>query len=430
MDCICFLQQFFAQAFVEFTVEVEALAMLSKGVLSVSKPYARHKPEPLVDVGIMATIFAKHQAVIANFGVYERISRSQAAKGVGLVFAYDLLEDLLRACPSGDFPGKCAKDAMLTLVVKSPELNTSIYNSSIWAGQRCERLGVLLNHLRRLAREPPRYKQAALAMTGAELSQLASLIKMVRLEVDTSVASGLAYGLWADDDETVAHDETGAPAQVPKRRLLTKTASEASVDSQGWPKLLSGEVVSFSKTNSKVELDEDGYPVILGGSSSSSSSGPAVHSSTSRKHRLSPIKSASKRLKVGEVSLDEDGYPQLLVGGNEAQQARQQVRPAAKVALAAPAARAGLAAPAAANEVADKTWGKMWYKANNAVGIRREKNHEGSSHKQIFSFSCSALSKEELMEYGEQCKALLRSGHAEEEVELWVKAEVASKLDP
>lgn len=415
----------FTQAFLEFSVEVDAEAMsLSKGVL-VSKGGARHKPEPVVDVGILAALFGKHKEVIANFGAYEHISRNQAAKGVGLVHVHDLLVDILTACPTGDFPGRCAKDAMLTLVVKNPELNTSIYNSSIWAGQRCERLGVILNHIRRLAREPPRYKQAALALTGAELSKLGSLLKMVRIEADTSVASGLCHGLWSDDDETVAHGEDGSPAPVPRKRLLKKTASEASVDSQGWPKLLGGEDKSPQRMSSmKVDLDEDGYPLILGGSSSSSST------VGNRKHRLSPLKSASKRLKIGDVPLDEHGYPKLLVSGHDAQEVKQQVRPAAKVAMAAPAGRAPLAAPAAADAAAvgDKTWGKMWYKNSNAVGIRREKHH--ADHKQIFSFSCTALSKEDLMDYGEQCKALLRSGHSEEEVELWVRTELAKHLEP
>ena len=255
----------------------------------------RHKPGPDVDAGILANMFQKHREAFRDFGFYEHISRSQACNGAGLVLAFELLDDLLEVCPTGDMPAKACKDAILALVIKKPDLNRTIYNSGIFAGQRCERLGVMLNHLRRLAREPQRFKQAAMVLNGEEVSKLTALVKKVQVTPDLSTAQGLASGLWTDDEATVLAEDHEATAP-PRRRLLKKTTSDVSVDSDGFPRIL-----SCARSSSKgIEVDEDGFPAMLG------------FDDWSEDVPISPP-AKKMRAKGSSLEVDSEGYPLLLM---------------------------------------------------------------------------------------------------------------------
>ena len=80
------------------------------------------------------------------------------------------------------------------------------------------------------------------------------------------------------------------------------------------------------------------------------------------------------------------------------------------------------AAKAQATSHEAKTWVKMWYKASNAVGIRRAKGHENT--KQIFSLSNRDWSQEDLQELGATCLAKLHKGESEESVMAWGQKEL------
>ena len=353
--------------------------MLSKLALPNSKGGARHKAAPAVDPSILAAVFSKHKASVGDFGQYEHLSVNQAANGTGLTAHFELLKAMLTMCPTGDFPGTSAKAAMLTLVVQAPELNQSIYNSSVWSGMRCERLGCMLNHLRRLAREPPRMKQAASSMVGADLTKLKTLVSMMRCESE-SVADGLASGVCSDDDATEAEtpEVPSASSEVPRKRLLKKTTSDASVDSEGFPMMISLKR-QVKRALSDVSLDSEGYPSVL-----------------------------SKR--AGHKSLASSSLAPAATKG------RGGSAPIMAVTQSIPAAKA----QATSHEA--KTWVKMWYKASNAVGIRRAKGHENT--KQIFSLSNRDWSQEDLQELGATCLAKLHKGESEESVMAWGQKEL------
>ena len=275
-----------------------------------SKGGARHKPAPVVDEDILMTIFEKHRDVISNFGTYESVSRTQAVRGKGLLHCFALLDDLLEACPSADCPAPSAKQAMHKLAMNHPTVNGTVYNCNVWASLRCERLGTVLNHLRRLRREPARMKQCCLALTGAQIGQLKELLGKVFLEPDVEVAAGLANyraksaaaageveaeGADAEDrcpsvpSVPGAEDDPEDPqplGQQPKRRILQKTPSTVSCDSDGWPRVLAGspeqkkQKFDMSPAAALVEVDSEGYPVLLEQNFDKEGDGPEVKPAT------------------------------------------------------------------------------------------------------------------------------------------------------
>ena len=266
------------------------LSKLASSLSMSSRGGARHKPAPVVDEDILMTIFEKHKEVISNFGAYESVSRAQAVRGKGILHCMALLEDMVEACPSADCPAPSAKQAMQKLAVNHPSVNSTVYNCNVWASLRCERLGTILNHIRRLRREPARLKQCCLTLTGVQIGQLKELLGKVYLEPDVEVAAGLAnYRAKAAAADGEVEPE-GTPSEghcpsgpgaaedpedpqpvehKPKRRVLQKTPSTVSCDSNGWPRMLEGSPEQkrhkFDKSPAAalVEVDSDGYPLLL-----------------------------------------------------------------------------------------------------------------------------------------------------------------------
>lgn len=416
-----FASLFFDRTVILFAALQFWIKMLSKVALGVSaRGGAKHKPAPVVDVGKLSEVFGKHKAVISDFGCYEHINRSQAAKGLGIVSMYDFLKDMLKMCPSADMPGTCARSAMISLIVQEPTLNKTIYNSSIWAGTRCERLGTVLYHLRRLAREEDRFRQAAMAMPGIELSKLKELCSMVVIDDSTCVSIGIAQGSQSDDDATVAFPEDGSvpKSSTQRKRSLVKNFSDVSVDEEGFPNILCLDKGSTSEQRA-VPLDSDGFPLILCGGSSSSSGAELTKDSDVVPKRLKTIKkqgTQAKSLNKASVEVDANGFPLLLVEGSVQRQAISQ--PNQSVSRPSKTMPKKTTPVPTANE---KTWMQNWYKNNNSVGVRRGRNHEGNSKSQIFSFMNPTWTQDDLQDLGRQCLEKLHNGDAETAVMLWAK---------
>lgn len=381
--------------------------MLSKLALPSKKGGARHKPAPIVDPHVLAAVFGKFKSSIADFGIYEHVSVNQACKGNGLVAHYDFLKAMLTLCPSGDMPGNSARTALLTVICNAPEMNSTIYNSAVWAGMRCERLGCMLNHLRRLAREGGRFKQAAMAMTGPDLAKLKTLVSMLDVSECGLVADGLASGmLGSDDDATIEEHEP-----KPRKRLLTKTASDVS----------------------QISVDSQGFPAML--EPASSSKAPKRLSSSSLQKPTSCIEefgiASSKKPKTSraaiDIELDEEGYPLVLLDGNTFEPATSS-KPVKRVSKEEKTQSKSSKTDKAASSLEDeappaKVWTKMWYKGNNSVGIRRGRGHDDKA--QIFSLSNRSWSQLDLEDLGKKCLEKLHKGKSEEEVREWAKAELA-----
>ena len=72
------------------------------------------------------------------------------------------------------------RSALLHLITEKPELNTSKYNGAVFVNLRAERLGVLLHHVRKLARNKPTPSVVS-ALTAQEFQELTETLKKVQL---------------------------------------------------------------------------------------------------------------------------------------------------------------------------------------------------------------------------------------------------------
>jgi hypothetical protein len=232
---------------------------------------------------------------------------------------------------------------------------------------------------------------------------------------------GIAQGSQSDDDATVAFPEDGSVSQPPtkRKRSLAKNFSDVSVDEDGFPNILRLDHSSTSE-QCTVPLDSDGFPMILYGGSSSSSSAALVKDEGVGPKRVKTTKNQSpqpKTPKKASVAVDADGFPLLLVEASVQNQAVAQLHQSVS--------RRSKAIPrtqtATAHAADEKTWIQNWYKNNNAVGIRRGRNHEGNSKSQIFSFSNPTWTQEDLQDLGRQCLDKLHDGETEAAVMLWAK---------
>ena len=168
------------------------------------------------------------------------------------------------------------RSALLHLITEKPELNTSKYNGAVFVNLRAERLGVLLHHVRKLARNKPTPSVVS-ALTAQEFQELTETLKKVQLRQTLPLKKGgsqaaqagecskgslkkdwqplkkgKALEATASSKGTLKKVKQGSPlkkgvvwgdgqpivAVSPNSRQLKSTASDVSVDSAGFPKML------------------------------------------------------------------------------------------------------------------------------------------------------------------------------------------------
>jgi len=192
-----------------------------------------------VDPGLLLKLFVSHAEVVADLGVYERLSRSQHVHGAGLLEIHDLLWDLIMLCPSAEPREASMRSALLELVTIRPEVNTSKFNNMSWASMRTERFVCIFYHLRRLKREEARLVQVAAKLTGQQLTKLKALLR--QMELKGPEESGDSQSQGAKSSSQVQHASTSDLQEVAPSsgaRVLKRKCSEVSVDSQGFPMML------------------------------------------------------------------------------------------------------------------------------------------------------------------------------------------------
>ena len=109
---------------------------------------------------------------------YENISKAQGVNGAGIANNSLMLKKILEISPGADIPVGLTKHCFQKVLCAHPELNTTRFNMSTFAGLRVDRLGVLLFHLRRLCNEPERIPQCASKCTGAQFAIVQELVSI------------------------------------------------------------------------------------------------------------------------------------------------------------------------------------------------------------------------------------------------------------
>ena len=162
-----------------------------------------------------------------ELGPYMSLSRSRAASAAGLIGMQCLLQVLLRVAPHAEIHIAALKDCFLAVAVSYPAVTGGTMGARHWAGWMTERIMTALNHVRRIKNSSKKYKECTRLISAADRETLDGILAMV--------ASGSGDGSKSSGSKSVA-----TPAS--KKRALKAELSHASdvtLDSQGWPALLS-----------------------------------------------------------------------------------------------------------------------------------------------------------------------------------------------
>ena len=111
-----------------------------------------------------------------NVHAYETISRSQAVSGEGLAANFNMLQKLLELSPQAELPARKTKTCIEKVLAQSPGLNATVFNNSVYAGLRLERLVVMLYHLRRLQRDPQALMACSNKTSGSSVMKVQELL--------------------------------------------------------------------------------------------------------------------------------------------------------------------------------------------------------------------------------------------------------------
>ena len=131
---------------------------------------ARNFVKSFIDPGLLFQALSKHEDMLPEFGLYDTISRNQSIDPKGLVQVLPLVKDLIKVSPSAEIHTDPLRAALLRVVCHNPSVNTSKWNGTVWANIRCERIGVLLLHMRRLKSSDEVRKAAAKLTQGTSCS--------------------------------------------------------------------------------------------------------------------------------------------------------------------------------------------------------------------------------------------------------------------
>ena len=181
-----------------------------------------------IDPGILFDTLSKHDDLLPQFGAYDHVSRNQSIDPKGLLQVLSLVKSLVEASPSCEIHSNPLRTALLQLVCSKPNLNTSQWNGTVWSNLRCERIGVVLHHTRRLKNSPEEMRKASAKLTGAEIAQLQNVLDSI----------------------------STAEQQEPKRKLK-KEISEVTLGSDGYP-------TEFKTPDEKGKGEGEKQPLVKG----------------------------------------------------------------------------------------------------------------------------------------------------------------------
>lgn len=168
---------------------------------------ARHAPKPLVDTMVLMQVLQQHDDILRDLGAYNTTSKNQSVEPKEIMHCFALLQDSVKLSSTAEVHTQPLRQALLKCVQEDPSLNDTKWNCGVWANLKCERVGVLLFHPRRL-KNLEDLSGCAAKLTSAEFVLLKRLLESV--------------------------DSKPQPENLAKRKLK-KEISEVSTDSKGYP---------------------------------------------------------------------------------------------------------------------------------------------------------------------------------------------------
>ena len=215
--------------------------------MSCGRGGARHFAKPLVDADVIFNILSTNSKIVADLGSYEHLSKTYAPDPKGLMHCLDLWKALLKAEPSGSCHVRPLRQALLSLLVQNPHLNTTTHSGEVWANLRVERITCLLMHVRKVKRDSLQAlcaaklsrEDMALFDHGLHLLELPPLEKggqSAALEKASALEKAESSALEKANPENLAI--VPFVSENKKKRKLQEKSTDPSVDALGFPKML------------------------------------------------------------------------------------------------------------------------------------------------------------------------------------------------
>ena len=197
-----------------------------------TKGGARHTTKPQVDTGLLYKAMSSHRQLLANMGLYESISKTQACNPKALVKVMPLIKGLVELEATGEIHGQNLRQAIFQLLMEDPSLNESKWAGGTWVSLRVERLNVVLFHMRRL-RLSGDLRACASKLTTAEFLQVQDVVELMEKKPDLQDVLPLVQ---REEASPLAEREKRKEPDKAAKKLKVST-SDVSVDSHGLPNM-------------------------------------------------------------------------------------------------------------------------------------------------------------------------------------------------
>lgn len=193
----------------------------------------RHFAKPYLDAGLLFKALDRHSALLTDMKGYEVLSSNSGVDPKALHYMLPLIDDLVALEASASIAAQPLRTALFQVLQEEPSLNSSKYKGSVWVNMRVGRLGVVLHHVRKLARTTANNAACLANLTSLEYAQLMATLKKVVVNDPQNVEKApLKKGTLKKDAESSLKNES------PPKKRLKETPSNVSVDSNGWPQML------------------------------------------------------------------------------------------------------------------------------------------------------------------------------------------------
>ena len=212
----------------------------------MAKGGARHLSKPMVDSMLVYQALKKNASALKDLGPYERISRSHAVDGTGLVHLEGLIRALLLLDSSAEVHPQPLRKGLLQVYNDQPSINTTEFNGTVWRNLKAERINVVMAHFRKVARDGITASLSA-KLNPCSLKVLQALVGLVELRGEQTPEKGAALvkEQALEKEETPAKGASGLlalqdasyePSSSSKRKL-EESVSDVSCNSQGLPNM-------------------------------------------------------------------------------------------------------------------------------------------------------------------------------------------------
>lgn len=206
---------------------------------------ARRSTVSLVDQEALQVIFdevvSKNGQEAFNLGAYDNLKVTQACNAGGLCKCAHFVQKFLEISNGEILAGQLKQ----CLMKHARTHNVTAWNDQLWSGKLAAQFGCLLSHVRRLEREPDKLRQCLATATGMQRQTILELVDLKRKACKkASPSANPARSAKPFNSPDGLGNDNGAVNEemqqaCKKARTLKQEVSDISLDSDGFPNILS-----------------------------------------------------------------------------------------------------------------------------------------------------------------------------------------------